>query len=127
MKTWGTKENVPGLVKLVLDQDNVFIRAGAMEALGQLQDKRGAEAVAMLFVTSRGDARKSLEQMGSVAEPHVLPFLDNPDEGVRTDACRVLAAIGTSKSRAKLEKLALKPRGSNAQAAREALAKIESP
>ena len=51
LKTWGTKENVPGLVKLVLDQDNVFIRARAMEALGQLQDKRGAEAVAMLFVS----------------------------------------------------------------------------
>jgi hypothetical protein len=127
LKIWGTELNVPGLVKLVVEQDNVFIRARAMEALGQLKDKRGAEAVALLFVTSRGDARKSLEQMGSVAEPYVLPFLDNPDEGVRSDACRVLAAIGTSKSRAKLEQIALKPRGSDAQAAREALAKIESP
>ena len=62
--------------------------------------------------------------MGAVAEPYVLPLLDTPDEGARADACRILAAVGTSKSRSKLEKLALKPRGSDAQAAREALEKI---
>jgi hypothetical protein len=126
LKVWATVDNVPALANVVMTESNVFARARAMETLGQLKDKRGAEAVAALFVTSRGDARKSLEQMGPVAEPYVLPLLDSPDEGVRRDACQLLASIGTSKSRAKLEKLALKPRGSDAQAAREALEKIGS-
>jgi hypothetical protein len=124
LKIWATAENVSGLVNLVMHEDG--LRGRAMEALGPLKDKRGAEAVAALFVTSRGEARKSLEQMGPVAEPYVLPLLDNPDQGVRADACRVLAVIGTSASRTKLEKLGLKPRGGDAEAAREALQKIEA-
>ncbi|MBI2827590.1 MAG: HEAT repeat domain-containing protein [Planctomycetia bacterium] len=124
MKVWATKDNVPALARIVTEEDNVFARARAMEALAALKDKRGAEAIASVFYKTRGDARKALEEMGPVAEPYVLPLLDDREEGVRADACYVLMKIGSQRSRAKLEKLALKPRGSDAQAAREALEKI---
>ncbi len=124
LKVWGTADNVPALIKVVSDDDDGGLRRNAMDVLGKLKDKRGAKAVADQFATSRGEARRALEQMGAMAEPYVWPLLEAPDIGVRADACKLLASIGTAKSQAKLEKLVKKSTGSDAKAAQEALDKI---
>ncbi len=36
--------------------------------------------------------------MGPVAEPYVIPYLNDPDGGLETEACQILNIIGTSKS-----------------------------
>ena len=58
LKIWATEDNVPSLAKLVMDENNVFARARAMETLGRLKDKRGAEAVAASLLR-RAATRKS--------------------------------------------------------------------
>ena len=64
LQIWATSENVPALVAVVKTDDNVFVRARAIEILGQLKDARGAEAVAALFLVARGEAKKRSSKWG---------------------------------------------------------------
>ncbi len=122
---WGTSDNVPALIK-ALQSDNVFLRGEAIKALGAQQDKRGAEAVAKQLPNDRHNAGEALAAMGDIAEPYVVPLLQDLDEGVRSEACKILAKIGTDKSRPALEVLAGRTRGFDAGEAKKALKQIAS-
>jgi hypothetical protein len=122
---WGTADNVPALVKLT-ETDNGFLRSDAMRALGALKDERGAKAVAKVFPQDKHAAGESLKSMGPVAEPYVVPLLEDRDTGVRIDACKILATIGGEKSRAALEALSKSGRGGDAREAEKTLREIAS-
>ncbi len=122
---WGTADNVPALVKLT-ETDNIFLRSDAMRALGALKDERGAKAVAKVFPQDKHAAGEALKSMGPVAEPYVLPLLEDRDTGVRIDACKILAAIGGAKSRDALETLSKSGRGGDAREAEKTLREIAS-
>ena len=106
MGAWGTKENVPALLKM-LDQLDSSIRRTTLEALGKIPDKRAAEAVAKLLPNDadRRDAALALKAMGSVAEADVIGLLKHKDKMVRAEACHVLAEIGGKKAIAALKKM----------------------
>ena len=122
---WGTTDNVPALIKL-LDDDDVFLKSDVMKALAKLPDDKGAEAVAKQLPFDRGNASRSLQTMGPLAEPQVIPYLDDRDEGVRTEACKILAAIGSAKSVEALEKLSKKSKHGDAREAEKAIKQIAS-
>jgi HEAT repeat protein len=92
---WGTKEQVPALLD-VLDHDSPFLRAAALEALGQIKDERAAKPVAerLADFSDRSHAGRALIAMGPLAEEAVRPFLQHKDAAVRTEATRILKRIG---------------------------------
>jgi len=99
MGVWGTKANVPALLKM-LDQLDFGIRLVTMEALGRIPDQRSAKALAKLVLdtTSRNNAAAALKKMGLVAESAVIALLDDDDHQVRYQAYHILAEIGGKKS-----------------------------
>jgi S1-C subfamily serine protease len=105
LTVWGTGESVPKLLPLVTDE-NVFVRHDAMMTLGKIGDERAAEPIARRLgeFHDRGRAAEALKALGSKAEKAVVPYLTHTDWGVRLEACRVLAAVGTKASQAALEK-----------------------
>lgn len=128
MGVWGTKDNVPALLKM-LDQLDSSIRRSTMEALGKIPDKRGAEAVAKLLPNEadRRDASSALKAMGQVAESEVIGLLKHKDKKVRAEACQVLAEIGGKKSIAALKKMLQSDKDSWSRAAAQlALKKLST-
>jgi len=93
---WGTKDSVAGLLKF-LEDGNVFTRKETMTTLTKLQGEQAIEPLAKRLIPfeDRGDASKALQAFGAKAEKAVLPYLKHEDWGVRLEACKVLAAIGT--------------------------------
>jgi HEAT repeat protein len=122
---WGTSDNVPALIKLLQDR-NVFLKSDAIKALAALKDERGAEAIAKQLPLDRHNASQALQAMGPLSEPYVVPLLEDREEGVRTEACKILASVGTEKSRSALEALARTGRGFDAHEAEKALKQIAS-
>jgi HEAT repeat protein len=104
LKTWGTSKNVPTFIDLLKD-NSIFARFAALEALGELKDAKGAEAVAQQLpdFRVRMQAAASLKAMGSVAEKAVATLLKDKEWSVRLEACKVLGAIGTGESVAALK------------------------
>jgi hypothetical protein len=127
LRVWGSKEDVPSLLKL-LDHSDVFVRSTAMEALGPLQDERAAKAIAPRLDNGfdRGAASKSLKAMGPVAEKFVIPLLASADAFTRTEACKVLKEIGGSASVDALQAASKDSNAMVARAAKEALNRAQS-
>jgi hypothetical protein len=100
---WGTTDNVPALVKL-FDEEDVFLKSDVMKTLAKLPCEQAAEAVAKQLPNDHGNASRSLIEMGPVAETAVIQYLEDRDEAVRKEACKILGEIGSSKSAAALEK-----------------------
>jgi HEAT repeat protein len=125
LAVWGTKDNVPALIKLVSDSDH-FVRNGAITALGKLKDERAAEALASRLpqLGDRHNAAQALRAIGSKAEMAVIPFLEHADGFTRREACSILKDIGTKESKAALEKLALNGDVVDTPSAKEALKAI---
>lgn len=119
LAAWGTPQSVPALISVLEDRD-FFLRTSAMAALGQIKDPRGAEAVAKQLLPHHGrmEASKVLQAMGPVAEPYVLPLLEDRDWAVQMEACKILGAIGTPKSLEPLKTLSRK--ANNGLVSREA-------
>lgn len=105
LKSWATAQDTDTFIELLKDRD-FWVRKWAFAGLGELKQAKGAEAVApkMSDFGSRGDAVASLKAMGKVAEKAVLGLLDNSDWGVRAEACKLLAEIGTRESLPALKK-----------------------
>jgi HEAT repeat protein len=101
-KVWGTKDNVPSLVKIVTDTAKPFTWGehtwAAMEALIALKDDRGYWAVAQWaghpFESERG--KKYLQMAGDAAEPEVAKHLLDPDVNARRAAWKALGVVGTN-------------------------------
>ena len=104
--TWGTKQSVPALVKLLTGPD-LGVRWTAMDALGKLKSAEAVDLVAER-VPDRQDgmhAVRALTQMGPVAEDAVIKLLGHGDFLVRMKACNVLEQIGGPKSVEALQQL----------------------
>jgi hypothetical protein len=104
LAVWGTRENVPALLKFVSDS-NPFLRWAAMTALGNIGDEQGIAPVAarLEVFEDRMNASKVLQSFGNKAEKAVVPYLQHSDWACRLEACQILAVIGTKKSQAALE------------------------
>jgi len=109
--TWGSKNEVPDLIRALLHKDP-STRREALKVIGRFQDPRSLEPVIQSFRESstRADASQALRDMGPMAEPEVLALLNERDDGglffMKRDAIDVLADIGSEKSVPALEKIA---------------------
>lgn len=100
-KTWGTKENVPSLVKQVTDGGPFNGNRGpAMEALVAIKDERAVWPIAGLLgdVFNGAAARTTIEKLGRVAEKVALEHLKDADGPSRGRAWTVLSLVGTKGS-----------------------------
>jgi predicted Zn finger-like uncharacterized protein len=104
VKTWGTRDNVPDLVRLVKDTTfNVWAndrRHKAMAALGVLKDERGVWPVAQYIgdVHNQGPAADALREMGPVVGKALMAHLEDPDPADRDRAWTLLGDFGTKAS-----------------------------
>lgn len=105
MGAWGTKDDIPKLVKL-LDQLDSLIRMAAIEALGQIKAPASAEALAPLLAnqSDQHNAMRALEALCEIAEPAVIKMLNHADKQVRYHACKTLGKIGGKRSVAAIKK-----------------------
>jgi len=102
---WGTKQNVPTLLKLLEGQD-ISLRLYTIRALGNIPDERAVKALVDLVkdASDRTHAAQALRAIGPVAEEAVIELLEHEDHQVRYEACNVLGEIGGDKSIAALTK-----------------------
>jgi HEAT repeat protein len=94
LKDSGTKACVPAMVKALGDR---AMRRNALQTLDRLKAVEAAEAVARCLEEfgERGEASRILKRFGPAAEKAVIPSLRSTDQGVRHEACMILAEIGT--------------------------------
>jgi HEAT repeat protein len=81
----------------LIDSHNGHVAAGALRALGRMQDQRGIEMVAERLPFDWNVAGKALRDLGPIAEKATWPALKARKEAVG-EACRVLKVIGTKES-----------------------------
>jgi HEAT repeat protein len=96
LATWGTRDSVPPLLKLLEDKDKE-VRAAALLALGKLHDERAVEPVAARLADDTAAAGAALKEMGPMAEKAVLAHFRGPVASLRLEACKVLDVIATSR------------------------------
>ena len=108
VQVWGTRRNVPALVRLVNPSEADSIRRRAIDTLGSLGDERAAAAIAgrVKDPADRASAVRALRALGPAAEDATIALLADQDPEVRDEACKVLGEIGGAKSIAALEELA---------------------
>jgi hypothetical protein len=127
LKTYGTTNEVPALLKLLKDSD-WQARQNAIKGLGRLHDERAidplTDEVARGSSPAQQDAYTALVSIGSPAEPAVLELLKERNTETRRQACRILQQIGTSKSIEPLQNLVGDSDPSLSQMAAEALRAI---
>jgi HEAT repeat protein len=108
MKTWASKDNVPALINLLSHKDG-NLKKQSMEILGGLKDERAVVPIGerLLNVFDRETASHTLQKMGSMVERNeIVDGLNNKDDGVRLEICRILGACGTARSIGPLQKVA---------------------
>lgn len=96
---WGTKDNVPGLVRQLEDKNLGAggLRKQAMAALAEIKHEDGVWPIALWvgdFFTGK-DAEAALAAYGPVAEKGLVKHLGDPDPKDRERAWRLLSALGT--------------------------------
>jgi hypothetical protein len=101
---WGTRENIPALVKM-FEHADVFTRRAAIVALGNIKDERSAEAIAgrLEDPLNRPAASETLQKMGPLAETAAARMIEHKDWTIRLTVCQILKVIGTKKSIPALE------------------------
>jgi HEAT repeat protein len=94
---WGTKDNVPALLKLLDDRQMV---GDVVPVLGKLKDPAAAAPLVKLLYDfgQRGRASKALQDIGKDVEGEVLKELNSKDGGVRREVHNILRAVGTVRS-----------------------------
>lgn len=122
---WGGKYSVPILIDL-LDKDKLGHSESLYEALAQLKDPKGAEAVARHLgdFFSHRNAENALRKMDSVAEDALIKTApsNNPDASLA--AVQLLGEVGSEKSAAVLQQAANSSNPQVKMAARESLKRI---
>jgi hypothetical protein len=101
------------------------VRDAALESLGKLKTPAAAEAVAAQLARNWRVAGAALRAMGPVAEPVVLPYLNDRDFWVRAEAYKILGEIGGKKSLEAMTKRADNLEMGDRHAFDEALAAIK--
>ncbi|HKB03228.1 MAG TPA: protein kinase [Gemmataceae bacterium] len=101
---WGTKDDLPALMRALAHKDT-STRREALKVIGRFRDARTLEPVIQCFRerSTRTDAGQALRAMGTMSEPDVLRLLDDDDLFLKRDAIEVLTDIGTEKSVPALE------------------------
>lgn len=127
LQTWGNSDCIAPLMKL-LDDHNEFTRQAAIEAMAGFKSESVAEALAKQMTDEqvRMQASKSLKAMGDLAEKPVLPLLKNPNWVVRSQACEILAVVGTSQSIDALKDAAIDDNGLVRMKAKDAIKAIQA-
>ena len=104
---WGTKKNVPTLLKL-LEYNDYGDKDAAIKGLGAVGGtKESAKALAGRLNESshRSATIAALKQMGPFAEDVIWQHIGSSDNSVHDAACKVLGQVGTAKSLTKLRNL----------------------
>jgi HEAT repeat protein len=108
MFLWATPDNVPGLIKALDKEKEDWLRRWAIEALGELKDKRASKP--LVFRLPNGNDRefasKALIAIGPDTEDDVIQALGHQEKAVRLEACKILGQIGTKKSQKPLNTFA---------------------
>jgi len=126
---WGSKDNVPVLMRLLAHND-LSARREALKVIGRFRDPRTVEPVMLGFRDNqtRAEAGQALRDLGNMAENDVLAILNERDEGgvvfLKKAAIEVLADIGTEKSVPALQKVAASNSFHLSRPAQDALAAI---
>jgi HEAT repeat protein len=126
IKTWASRENTSSLVNLLADQD-VNVRKLAIETLGKLKDERAIVPIGIRLSdgADRQTASLILRTMGPMVEiPEVIGGLGNQDAAVRLEICRILAAVGSSKSVPSLQRIAKVDKNKDVQIAATLAVKV---
>ncbi len=101
-RTWGTKDNVPSLIKQLEDRHLLAkdLRAHSMKALAALKDERGVFPVAAMLgeFHSKEEAAQALRDFGPVVEVGAVTHLLDPDPPSRALAWGLLKDFGTQAS-----------------------------
>jgi predicted Zn finger-like uncharacterized protein len=95
---WATKENVPGLLEVVKDDQAAHdARHKAMRILGKLKDGRAAGPLCQRLSNfgDRDEASKALQELGPAAEKEVAKYVFDKDAGIRAKAQLLLKGYGT--------------------------------
>lgn len=128
LNTYGTKNEVPFLLKLLKDTDWTAHQT-AIKALGRLRDERAIEAltddIARGNSPGQQEASSALINIGSPAETAALQLFSERNTQTRHQACRILRQIGTTKSLESLQTLVGDPDQSLSQSAAEAIRAIK--
>jgi hypothetical protein len=97
LTVWGGRASVPAMAGRLrqMPVGECALRIALLDALGELQDARAAEAVASWFPADRIRVARALKGMGPGAEAAVLPWLNFHEPRVRVTACEILGVIGT--------------------------------
>jgi HEAT repeat protein len=95
LAAWATRDNLPLLIA-TLGHNDPEVRKAMMTGLVQLKDERGIAAIAQRLtnVQDRISAADALIKVGPAAEKEVLNYLEDPDFSTKSQARRVLQAIG---------------------------------
>jgi hypothetical protein len=128
LKTYGTTNEVPVLIKLLKDSD-WSIHQNAIKGLGRIKDERAIDP--LVDEITRGgqpgmqEASTALASIGGPAETAVLQMLQEKYVGTKREACGILQRIGTSKSIGPLQEVVGDPDQMLSQAAVEAIRAIK--
>jgi hypothetical protein len=100
LTVWWNKDTVVVLCKAVNDPVNQQLRHKCIDAMSKLGEPAIAANIAyrLKFAEDRFHAGNALRSMGTPAEPHVAPYLLDPDKDVRHEAARIIEQIGTRAS-----------------------------
>ena len=120
---WGTRHNVPALLRLLEPSEPDTVRRRAIDILGSLGDPRAAALAGRVKdATDRAAATRALRALGREAEEAAIALLADSDPDVRKEACKLLADIGGEKSIAALQQPSVK----DDPAAKAALEKLKT-
>jgi HEAT repeat protein len=124
---WGNADDVPALANATTD-DWPKVRFEAIEALGHIKGRAAAAALVQRLAVQldRPKATQALKAIGPEAEPLVLPLLQDRDNAVRLEACRILGDLGSANSIPALEKAMQDSSLFVAGAARDALQAVQA-
>ncbi len=95
---WRIPEVEGVLIAALADRDSTFFAGDAITALAKFRSPAAAKAVADGMIDNRREAAEALIAMGPIAEEYTIPLLNDRDQWVRTDACKVLGKIGGERS-----------------------------
>jgi serine/threonine protein kinase len=132
---WGGEDEVPALLAVLAEPDDVWARKAVLKVIGRFKDPATLPALMRCFRDSptRADAGQALREMGPLAEPAVLDVVNEPAHVhvvfLKRDAIDLLADVGTENSVPALRKVLASTDPAEAfhlrEPARKALAAID--
>jgi HEAT repeat protein len=123
-KVWGTKENVPTLLKIATEKgpgQPKEVTAAVLETLAVLKDERAYWPIAQLcsYIFRQEEAKKCLAQIGAAAEPEVAKHLSDENPKERKEAWTALGIVGIKKNLMAYEAIAKNEKDFQAKRAAE--------